>query len=257
MSDAPPKVVTACLLIIGNEILSGRTRDANMHFLARQLTELGVRLMEVRVIPDIEATIIATLNELRPRFDYVFTTGGIGPTHDDITADCIAKAFDVPIHHHPEAMRRMTAHYQSRGVEFNEARKRMARTPVGATLIDNPVSTAPGFKIGNVHVMAGIPQVMQAMFESVRPTLQGGTKLLSRAVYSHVPEGLLAADMGALQDNYPDVEIGSYPFHRDGRPGVSIVLRGTDLGRLEAATESIRQIKRKHGGEPIDGEPLG
>lgn len=257
MSDASPKVVTACLLIIGNEILSGRTRDSNMHFLAGRLTELGIRLLEARVVPDIEATIVATLNEVRAKFDYVFTTGGIGPTHDDITADCVAKAFGVPIGPHPEAMGRMTAHYQRMGTEFNAARQRMARTPAGATLIDNPVSTAPGFQIGNVFVMAGIPQVMQAMFEGIKDRLTGGAPLLSRAVSGHLAEGVIAAELGALQRRYPGIEIGSYPFQRQGRPGTTIVLRGTDRAALEAATEEYRQIHRKLGGDPIDGETRG
>jgi len=257
MSDAPAKTVTACLLIIGNEILSGRTRDSNMHYLAGRLTELGIRLMEVRVVPDIEATIVAAVNEVRAKYDYVFTTGGIGPTHDDITADCIAKAFGLPIGPHPEAIRRMTAHYERQGTEFNEARRRMARTPEGASLIDNPVSTAPGFQIGNVFVMAGIPQVMQAMFEGLKSRLTGGPPLLSRAVSGFLPEGILAKDLGALQQRYPDIEIGSYPFQRQGRAGSTIVLRGTDCTGLERATQEYRELHRNLGGEPIDGETTG
>jgi molybdenum cofactor synthesis domain-containing protein len=256
MPDAP-KVVTACLLIIGNEILSGRTRDSNMHFLAGRLTELGIRLLEARVVPDIEATIVATLNEVRARFDYVFTTGGIGPTHDDITADCVAKAFRLPIGPHPEAVRRMTAHYQRMGTEFNEARRRMARTPEGASLIDNPVSTAPGFQIGNVFVMAGIPQVMQAMFDGMKHLLVGGAPVMSRAVSGFLPEGIIAAELGALQQRYPDIEIGSYPFQRQGKAGSTIVLRGTDRARLEAATQDYRDLHRRLGGDPIDGETTG
>src|SRR5579883_2540321 len=161
------KPVTACLLIIGNEILSGRTKDANLPFLAVELNKLGVRLIECRVIPDIERTIVDTLNEVRRKFDYVFTTGGIGPTHDDITADCVAKAFGVPLREHPEALARLAAGYANPAVDLNAARRRMARVPEGGTLIDNPVSRAPGFKIGNVYVMAGIPRVMQSMFDSI------------------------------------------------------------------------------------------
>ena len=260
MSDAPkpePKVVTACLLIIGNEILSGRTRDSNMHWLAGRLTELGIRLMEARVVADIPEAIVAAVNAVRTKYDYVFTTGGIGPTHDDITADCISRAFDLPIGPHPEAMRRMTAHYQRMGTEFNAARQRMARTPEGATLIDNPVSTAPGFQIGNVFVMAGIPQVMQAMFEGLKSRLVGGPPQLSRAVSGFLPEGVIANELGALQGRYPEIEIGSYPFQRQGRAGTTIVLRGTDRARLEAATEEYRQLHRRLGGYPIDGEATG
>jgi len=257
MSGQSPKVVTACLLIIGNEILSGRTKDSNMAFIAGRLTELGIRLLEARVIPDIETIIVATVNEVRAKFDYVFTTGGIGPTHDDITAECVAKAFGLPLIYHPEAMRRMTAHYQRQGTEFNEARKRMARTPEGATLIDNPVSTAPGFQIGNVYVMAGIPQVMQAMFDGMKHRLIGGAPVMSRAVSGFLPEGIIASELGALQSRYPEIEIGSYPFQRQGKAGSTIVLRGTDRARLEAATEEYRQLHRRLGGEPIDGEATG
>jgi molybdenum cofactor synthesis domain-containing protein len=253
----PSKIVTACLLVIGNEILSGRTRDSNMHFIAGRLTELGIRLMEARVVPDIAATIVATLNEVRSKYDYVFTTGGIGPTHDDITADCVAEAFSLPIGPHPEAVRRMTAHYQRLGTEFNQARRRMARTPEGATLIDNPVSTAPGFQIGNVYVMAGIPQVMQAMFDGLKHRLIGGAPVMSRAVSGFLPEGVIAAGLGALQGRYPDIEIGSYPFQRQGRAGSTIVLRGTDRARLDAATEEYRALHRQLGGDPIDGETTG
>jgi molybdenum cofactor synthesis domain-containing protein len=257
LSASSSKVVTACLLIIGNEILSGRTKDSNMAFIAARLTELGIRLQEARIIPDIEATIVATLNEVRARFDYVFTTGGIGPTHDDITAECVAKAFGLPLVQHPEAMRRMSAHYQRQGTEFNAARMRMARTPEGATLIDNPVSTAPGFQIGNVYVMAGIPQVMQAMFDGMKHRLIGGAQVMSRAVSGFLPEGIIANELGALQQRYPDIEIGSYPFQRQGKAGSTIVLRGTDRARLEAATEEYRQLHRRLGGEPIDGEATG
>ena len=175
------KTVTACVLVIGNEILSGRTKDANLAWLAVELNKLGVRLMEARVIPDVEETIVATLNEVRARFDYVFTTGGIGPTHDDITAACVARAFAVPLVRNPEAVRRLQAHYAN-PADLNEARLRMANAPEGATLIDNPVSKAPGFRIGNVHVMAGIPVIMQAMFDGIRHTLVGGSPMLSRTI---------------------------------------------------------------------------
>jgi molybdenum cofactor synthesis domain-containing protein len=252
---ASHKTVTACMIVIGNEILSGRTKDANLAWIAVRLNDLGVRLMEARVIPDVEQTIIATVNEVRGKFDYVFTSGGIGPTHDDITADCIARAFGVGIDVHPEAHRRLVAHYQQQQSEFNEARRRMARIPDGATLIDNPVSKAPGFRIGNVFVMAGIPAVMQAMFESIRHEIVGGSQLLSRTVSSFLPEGKFAGGLGQLQQRYADLDLGSYPFYRNGRPGASIVLRGTDGARLAAATDEFKALVRELGGEPIEGDP--
>ena len=251
-TGAKPKIVTAAMLVIGNEILSGRTRDANMHFLAGKLTEIGIRLMEARVVPDIEATIIAAVNDLRARYDHVFTSGGIGPTHDDITADCIARAFNVGIDVQPEARRRLEAHYEA-GM-LNEARLRMARIPDGASLIDNPVSAAPGFRIGNVLVMAGVPMIFQAMVASVAPTLSGGDRLLSRTVICQVPEGAVAEQLGALQRQYVDVEMGSYPAFRGGKASTSIVLRSTDRARLDAAAMAMHGIFRQLGGEPIENE---
>lgn len=249
---AQPKIVTAAMLVIGNEILSGRTRDANMHYLAGKLTEIGIRLREARVVPDIEETIIAAVNELRARYDYVFTSGGIGPTHDDITADCIAKAFGVSIDVQAEARRRLEAHYEA-GM-LNAARLRMARIPDTATLIDNPVSAAPGFRIGNVMVMAGVPMIFQAMVASVAPTLIGGDKLLSRTVLAFVPEGAVAEDLGSLQQQYPDVDMGSYPAFRAGRASTAIVLRSTDKSRLDQAAEAMYAIFRRMGGEPFENE---
>jgi molybdenum cofactor synthesis domain-containing protein len=251
MTDAP-KIVTAAMLVIGNEILSGRTRDANMHYLAGKLTELGIRLREARVVPDIEDTIIAAVNELRARYDYVFTSGGIGPTHDDITADCIARAFGVNIDIHPEARQRLEAHYEA-GM-LNAARLRMARIPDTATLIDNPVSAAPGFRIGNVMVMAGVPMIFQAMVASVAPTLSGGDKLLSRTVLALVPEGAVAEDLGTLQKQYPAVDMGSYPAFRGGRASTAIVMRSTDRALLDAAADAMYAIFRRMGGEPFENE---
>ena len=241
------KTVTACLLIIGNEILSGRTKDANLQFLALELNKLGVRLSEVRVIPDIEQTIVDTLNEVRKKFDYVFTTGGIGPTHDDITADCIAKAFGVGISEHPEAIARMTRHYGDVAL-FTPARRRMARVPHGGTLVDNPVSVAPGFQMENVFTFAGIPAVAQGMFQSMKHRLVGGDPVLSRTVRTNLPEGIIAEPLGALQKRYEDIDIGSYPAFRNGRPSVSLVLRSTDDARLAtAAAELIQTIKGMNG----------
>ena len=248
------KTVTACLLIIGNEILSGRTQDANLAFLGHRLNEIGIRLSEARVIPDDEAVIVGTLNEVRARFDYVFTTGGIGPTHDDITGACAAKAFGRPLTLHPEAHARLLAHYPPG--QLNEARLRMAHTPEGAELIDNPVSTAPGFQVENVFVMAGIPAVMQAMFEGIVHRLVGGKPLESRALTVALPEGRVAKDLGALQEAYPEVEMGSYPFNRQGNFGTRLVLRSTDTARLAAAALKLDAIVKALGGEGEWDQPL-
>lgn len=244
---------TACLLLIGNEILSGRTKDANLPYIAQGLNSVGVRLREARVIPDVAETIIATVNEVRAKFTYVFTTGGIGPTHDDITSECVARAFGVPLILHPEAHRRLLAWYKPG--ELNEARLRMAHVPEGATLIDNPVSRAPGFRIGNVFVMAGVPEIMRAMFDNVKHTLEGGRPLLSRAVNSNVAEGVLAEGLGAIQARFPMVEIGSYPYFRRGAAGTSLVLRATKPEPLAEAVEAVMALVRSLGGEPFE-EPM-
>ena len=244
---APPKIVTACIVVIGNEILSGRTKDANIAYLASELGKLGVRVMECRVIPDTEATIVATINEVRARFDYVFTTGGIGPTHDDITADCIAKAFAVGISEHPEAVARMSRHYGDPAL-FTPARRRMARIPHGATLVDNPISVAPGFQMENVFTFAGIPTIVESMFQSMKHRLVGGDPVLSRTVRTNLPEGVIAEPLGALQKRFDDLDIGSYPGFRAGKVSVSLVLRGTNDARLvSAAAELIDTIRRMNG----------
>ena len=245
---------TACLLVIGNEILSGRTQDANIRFLATRLGEIGIPLREVRVIPDVAPTIIETVNEVRARFDHVFTCGGIGPTHDDITSEWVAAAFGVPWEKHPEAWARLDRQYKPG--DFNAARQRMATMPRGATLIDNTVSVAPGFTIGNVHVMAGVPRIMQAMFESLAPTLVGGPPVHSVAV--HVlgqPEGAIAEGLGAVAHRFPDLDIGSYPFYRVGGGGVAIVAKGTDANACAEAIEAVKAMLRGMGATPIDGEP--
>ena len=242
------KVVTACLLIIGNEILSGRTKDANLAYLGAGLNEIGVRLTEARVIPDQQDVIVATLNQVRRNFDYVFTTGGIGPTHDDITAECVAKAFGVPLIENPEARAILESHYGPD--DLNPARLRMANTPEGAALIENPVSRAPGFQVENVFVMAGIPSVMQAMFQAIKHRLSGGRPMLSATVSAALPESYLAPGLGAIQDRYAEVEIGSYPFHRMGVFGVRLVLRSTESDRLNAATGEVDELVRSLGGKP-------
>ena len=257
-ATAGVKIVTAAVLVIGDEILSGRTQDSNSSWIARWLGDAGVRLREIRAVPDVQAEIIAALNGLRGRYDYVFTTGGIGPTHDDITADAVAAAFGVAIDFHPQAMAILAAHY--RPGEFTEARKRMARIPEGAELIDNPVSKAPGFQIGNVFVLAGVPMIMQAMLESVRHRVAGGAKMLSMSVGGAVAEGHVAAELGAIQEQFPDVSLGSYPFFRRAEPGsdqtssygVNFVLRSTDASRLAEAREAVRAMIRAEGAEPQD-----
>ena len=251
MSDANP---TACLVIIGNEVLSGRTQDANIRYVASRLTELGISLREVRVIPDIADTIVRTINEVRAQYDYVFTTGGIGPTHDDITSECVAAAFGVPWEPHPEAWGRMERAYKPG--EFNTARQRMATMPRGAALIDNPISTAPGFSIGNVHVMAGVPSIMRAMFENVAPLLKAGPPIRAEAVHvARLGEGLLAEGLGDIQRRYPDTDIGSYPFYRASGNGVAIVAKGTNLSRLRSAIDEVSHLIISLGGTPVPGEP--
>jgi molybdenum cofactor synthesis domain-containing protein len=244
------KIVTACVLIIGNEILSGRTQDANLNYLATGLNAVGVTLSEARVIPDIPEIIVATVNETRAKFDYVFTTGGIGPTHDDITSECMARAFGVPWTLHPEAHKMFLDHYKPG--ELNEARLRMAHTPEGATLIANPVSRAPGFRMGNVFVMAGIPRVMQAMFDGVKHQLKGGRPMLARTVSCHLPEGIIAKGLGEIQARYADLDIGSYPFYRRGEFGTSLVLRGREQERLAAGTQEVVALVRQLGGNPVE-----
>lgn len=246
------KTVTACVLIIGNEILSGRTQDVNLNYLAKGLNEAGVRLREARVIPDVPDVIVATVNEARAKFDYVFTTGGIGPTHDDITNECVAKAFGVPLILHEEAKRILEDRYRARGMELNEARLRMAHVPQGATLVLNPVSGAPGFRMENVYVMAGVPQIMQAMFEGVKDELRGGRPVLSRAISCGLAEGQLAKGLGEIQSRYPDIDIGSYPWYRRGAYGVSLVLRSPDERRLGLASDEVAGLVRGLGGTPND-----
>ena len=245
---------TACLLVIGNEVLSGRTQDANIQFLATRLGALGIPLREVRVIPDVADTIIGTVNEVRARFDHVFTTGGIGPTHDDITSECVAAAFGVPWEKHQEAWARLNRHYQPGA--FNPARQRMATLPRGAGLIDNPVSIAPGFSIGNVHVLAGVPRIMQAMFETLAPRLAGGPPIVSRAVHTNdLPEGRIAEGLAAIQGRYPDLDLGSYPYYRLNANGVAIVAKGPDATQAEAAIGEVTGLMRALGGTPVAGEP--
>lgn len=234
---------TAAMLVIGDEILSGRTRDANMHYLAGQLTEKGISLKEVRVVSDDADAIVAAVRALSSAYDHVFTSGGIGPTHDDITADCIARAFDDHIDVRDDARALLAAFYEQTGRELNEARLRMARIPDRATLIENPVSVAPGFTLENVHVMAGVPSVFQAMVASVLPTLTGGAPLISETVRLMRGEGDVAVPLAQIAADFPDLQIGSYPFQQDGRYGTNIVLRGTDASILKTAAAIVAELQ--------------
>jgi molybdenum cofactor synthesis domain-containing protein len=239
MSDQAP---SAAVLLIGDEILSGRTKDKNLGYIADFLTALGIDLLEARVVGDNEAAIVAAVNDLRSRYSYVFTTGGIGPTHDDITADAVAKAFGVPIDHDPQAVALLQAFFSEIGREPNEARMRMARLPQGARMIPNPVSKAPGFQIGNVHVMAGVPAIMQAMLQELAPGLARGVPMRSAAVTIRAGEGDIAAGLGSIQKAHPTVVIGSYPFEADDGFAAQIVVRSRDDHALAAALEEVRKL---------------
>lgn len=243
------KPVTAGLVVIGNEILSGRTRDANLQYLGDELNKLGIRMTEVRVVSDVPEAIIEAVNTLRARYDYVFTTGGIGPTHDDITSECIAGAFGLDFGLNPEAVKLLEDHYPPG--ELTEARLRMAKTPVDAILIDNPVSKAPGFQVENVFVLPGVPRIMQAMFAGMRHRLTGGQPMVSRTVTSHVPEGKAGGPLGELQARHPDTEIGSYPFYRNDRPGANIVIRAEDPAKADAAARDVLDMLKALGGDPV------
>ena len=233
---------TAAMLVIGDEILSGRTRDSNLHHLARALTDHGIALKGARVVSDDHDAIVAAVQALSARWDHVFTSGGIGPTHDDITADAVAAAMGAAIDVREDARALMAAHYARTGSELNEARLRMARIPEGAVLIENPVSVAPGFSIGNVHVMAGVPSVFEAMVAGVLATLQGGDPLLSLSLQVQRPEGDIAGPLRDLAARYPDLDFGSYPYNRNGVSGANVVVRGTDGPRVNAAMAELAAL---------------
>ncbi|CUH67158.1 Nicotinamide-nucleotide amidohydrolase PncC [Thalassovita autumnalis] len=232
---------TAAMLVIGDEILSGRTRDSNMHHLANELTKYGIDLKEARMVSDEAEAITSAVKALAATYDHVFTSGGIGPTHDDITADCIAAAFDTPIAVRDDARAILQAHYDRSGQELNEARLRMARIPDGAALIDNPISAAPGFTLENVHVMAGVPTIFQTMVASILPTLTGGAPLLSQSLRVERGEGDIAAPLTALAEAYPDLSFGSYPFSQNGIYGTNIVIRGQDGVQLDQAMTALSE----------------
>lgn len=238
-------IVTAAALIIGDEILSGRTHDKNIGTLAERLTEVGINLREVRVVPDDEAEIVAAVNALRSRYDYLFTTGGIGPTHDDITADSIAVALGVPIDVDPHALALMQSYYDERKMELTPARRRMARVPAGAALIENSISVAPGFMIGNVIVLAGVPSIMEVMLDAGLKVLKKGTRVLSSSIDVDRPESEIALVFAAHQAEYLDVRMGSYPSLRNGRPVTQLVLRTTDENRLKIATLGLKEKLEK------------
>lgn len=240
-----PESPTAAMVVIGDEILSGRTQDINLNYLARFLATHGIDLREARIVPDIETRIVDAVNTLRKAYDYVFTTGGIGPTHDDITAEAIAKAFGVSIDYNEEAAALIAARYKPG--EFNSMRKRMARIPNGASLIQNPVSGAPGFQMQNVFVMAGIPMIARAMLEDVAPRLRRGAPVHVCTVTAQVPEGEIAEAIAKIQADYPSITIGSYPFFQENRLGVQLVVRGRDCGEVATAADSIELALRTQG----------
>src|SRR5690349_19525770 len=248
MSQSAPArsgIITAAVLVIGDEILSGRTKDKNIGYIAEYLTNIGIDLREVRVVSDDEAEIVAALNALRARYTYLFTTGGIGPTHDDITADCVAKAFGVAIDYDPRAVAIMKERIDAMGTTMNEARMRMTRIPAGAELVLNKVSAARGFWTGNVIVMAGVPSILQAMLDDVAPKLSTGAKMLAETVRANAREGDVGTELGAVAKAHPDVMIGSYPFMDDRGPNTNIVVRARDAGKLAAAKAAVEEMLAK------------
>jgi molybdenum cofactor synthesis domain-containing protein len=245
--------VTAAVLIIGDEILSGRTQDTNLNFIAKYLATYGVDLAEARVVPDIEDEIVTALNHLRGRYDYVITTGGIGPTHDDITADSVAKAFGVPLYEHPEIIAMMTSRWQG---ELNAARRRMARVPEGGNLVKNAVQGPPGFQIGNVFVLAGVPAIMRGMMDDVGPRLRTGKVVIARTVrVTGSGEGVIAAPLETLAKAHPDLSLGSYPFYGETGYGSNLVIRGRDQAEVDATVEALIGALREVGVENILPDP--
>ena len=247
--NSTSKTYKAAIIVIGNEILSGRTQDKNINWLATRLVDLGISLAHVRIIPDIRGEIVKAIHDLRGQMDYVFTTGGIGPTHDDITAQSVASAFDVELVRNEEAYKCLCDHYGD-GESITPARLKMAMLPKGAALIGNPVSGAPGFSIGNVYVMAGVPKIMQGMFDNIAGSLTGGPPVLSVTVPCLLSESAVADDLSALQDQYPDVDMGSYPNYQHGVFSTSLVLRSSDKARLEQARSDVAAMVKAHGGQP-------
>lgn len=242
------EIVTAAMLVIGDEILSGRTKDRNIGHLADMMTASGIDLTEVRIVADKEEAIVEAVNALRQRYTYVFTTGGIGPTHDDITADSISKAFGLPCEHDAKAYKMLERHFALRGIEYTPARKRMARMPKGAEHIDNPISIAPGFRIKNVYVMAGVPSIFQAMLDNVMPTLKTGAKLMSETVHCPTGEGAIGDRLAEIQKAHPETIIGSYPKYLDGKFWTELVVRARSTEALEAARRDVESMVREVAG---------
>jgi molybdenum cofactor synthesis domain-containing protein len=240
MLEKLSETVMAGMVVIGNEVLSGRTQDKNVHWIAQKLDVHGIQLAQVRVVPDVEHDIVEAVNSLRGRYRYVFTTGGIGPTHDDITAASMGKAFNRLMERNTEALKRLRAYYKPE--DFTDARQRMADMPRDVKLIDNPVTAAPGFIIENVYVMAGVPEIMQAMFEGIVHDLKGGAPLKTKTMTCDLREGQIAGPLAKLQEKHKTVFIGSYPFFQDGNIGVSIVLRSPDEFNLQRATQDVRNM---------------
>ena len=240
---------TAAILVIGDEILSGRTKDKNIGWLAEELTKLGISLCEARVIADVETVIISHVQDLSERYDYLFTSGGIGPTHDDITTQSVAAAFGVPVIRHTEAEARLLRHYQDTDIDFNEARQKMADIPDTATLIDNPVSAAPGYKLGNVYVMAGVPSILQAMFATFSHTLTGGVQPTRITVQCAIGEGTIATIMGDIATRFDGVSVGSYPWFKPGQFGTAVVLTGLDVNKVDKAATELESLVRQGGYE--------
>ena len=245
ISPTSDKSYAACLLVIGDEILSGRTQDLNVQFLGETLGRHGIALKEVRILPDDENILIPQLKEVKLQYDYVFTTGGIGPTHDDITADCVARALGLPLIEDGEALKRLKSHYKE---NLTDERAKMAKIPFGSHLIDNPVTSAPGFYIDNVYVLAGVPRIMRAMIMSLLPTLKGGIAIASKSVSCLLGEGIIAKDLKDLQEQYTSVSIGSYPFFRPDGHGTTLVVRGKNEKMIERVLRHIKQIILDHGG---------
>ena len=240
---------TAAILVIGDEILSGRTKDKNIGWLAEELTKLGISLCEARVIADVEQIIISHVQDLSDRYDYVFTSGGIGPTHDDITTQSVAAAFGVPVIRHAGAEARLVRHYQDTDIDFNEARQKMADIPETATLIDNPVSAAPGYKLGNVYVMAGVPSILQAMFATFSHTLTGGVQPTRITIQCAIGEGTIATIMGDIATSFDGVSVGSYPWFKPGQFGTAVVLTGLDAEKVDKAAEELERLVKQSGYE--------
>ena len=235
---------SACILVIGDEVLSGRTEDKNINFIAKRCDNIGVSVNEVRIIPDDKETIKNTVLECYKKFDYIFTTGGIGPTHDDITTECIASAFNLDVEINPEALKRLKDHYKKSNIELNNARIKMAKIPKGAKLIDNPVSSAPGFIVENIYVLPGVPKILQAMFKNLEDEIKGITNMVSKNIIVYSPEGEIAAFLESIQNAFADISIGSYPYFMPPDVGTNIVLRSIDKNLINEATIAIcRKLK--------------